>query len=571
VVSTYDQEFLGTLLVEKGLITQEQLEEALEERERTGNVLGHILVEFGFIPEEEILKVLGDHLGMRTITLKNREIPSQVLKRIGPTTARAYGVVPVEVDDGSITVALSDPLNISILDDLRFMLETPVRGVVASKEEIEETLRKYYGDTGESVEDLLKEIEEDLPLEKFDEEGAENDVVTLRELASEAPVVKLLNLILIQAIKDRASDIHFEPFENELKVRYRVDGVLYEMVPPPKHLAMALTCRIKVLSNLNIAERRLPQDGRIQLNVLGRNVDVRVSTLPTAFGESVVMRVLDRTIIGLDIEQLGMREDTRKAMSELIERPNGIIIVTGPTGCGKTTSLYAFLKKINAISDKLITTEDPVEYDLEGVVQVAINTRIGLTFARCLRSILRQDPDKIMVGEVRDLETAEMSIQASLTGHLVLSTLHTNDAPGAVTRLMDMGVEPFLITSTLEAILAQRLIRTICPRCRTAYTASEFVLNELGLTLDDVEGKELYYGKGCQECNDTGYLGRSGIFELMITTDPIRDLIMKKSPTVLLREKAREQGMRSLRDEGIFKVFDGFTTVEEVARETREI
>lgn len=571
MVSTYDQEFLGTLLVEKGLITQEQLEEALEERGRTGNVLGHILVEFGFIPEDEILKVLSDHLGMRTITLKNREIPSEVLKRIGPTTARAYGVVPVEVDDGSITVALSDPLNISILDDLRFMLETPVRGVVASKEDIDETLRKYYGDTGESVEDLLKEIEEDLPLEKFDEEGAQNDVVTLRELASEAPVVKLLNLILIQAIKDRASDIHFEPFENEFKVRYRVDGVLYEMVPPPKHLAMALTCRIKVLSNLNIAERRLPQDGRIQLNVLGRNVDVRVSTLPTAFGESVVMRVLDRTIIGLDIEQLGMREDTRKAMSELIERPNGIIIVTGPTGCGKTTSLYAFLKKINAITDKLITTEDPVEYDLEGVVQVAINTRIGLTFARCLRSILRQDPDKIMVGEVRDLETAEMSIQASLTGHLVLSTLHTNDAPGAVTRLMDMGVEPFLITSTLEAILAQRLIRTICPRCRTAYTASEFVLNELGLTMDDVEGKELYYGKGCQECNDTGYLGRSGIFELMIISDPIRDLIMKKSPTVLLREKAREQGMRSLRDEGIFKIFDGFTTVEEVARETREI
>jgi len=568
VVTTYDQDFLGTLLHEKGLITREQLEEAIEERERTGEVLGHILVEFGFVSEERILNVLAEHLGMRTMSLKNKDIPEEVVRRIGPTTARAYGVVPVEADDGSITVALSDPLNISILDDLRFMLDTPIRAVVASKEDIQEALQKYYGGEGESVQDLLKEIEAELPLEKFDEEAVQDDVVTLRELASEAPVVKLLNLILIQAIKDRASDIHFEPFESDFKVRYRVDGILYEMIPPPKHLALALTCRIKVLSNLNIAERRLPQDGRIMLNVLGRNVDIRVSTLPTAFGESVVLRVLDRTVVGLNIEQLGMRPDTLAGMNELIARPNGIIIVTGPTGCGKTTSLYAFLKKVNLMTDKLITTEDPVEYDLEGVVQVAINPRIGLTFARCLRHILRQDPDKIMVGEIRDLETAELSIQASLTGHLVLSTLHTNDAPGAITRLIDMEVEPFLITSTLEAILAQRLIRTICPRCKTPFSPSEFVLNELGLTLDDIEGKQLFYGKGCHECNETGYLGRTGIFELMVIRDPIRDLIMKKAPTVLMREKARELGMRTLREEGILKIFDGISTVEEVARET---
>jgi type IV pilus assembly protein PilB len=570
VVSTYNQEFLGGLLVEKGLITQEQLEDALEERERSGNVLGHILVEFGFVSEEDILNVLAEHLGMRTISLKNKDISEEVIKRIGPTTARAYGVVPVDADNGFITVAVSDPLNVSILDDLRFILDMPVKGLVAPKEEIDAALQRYYGSAGESVQDLLKEIEGDLPLEKFDEDAVEDDVMTLRELASEAPVVKLLNLILIQAIKDRASDIHFEPFENELKVRYRVDGVLYEMIPPPKHLALALTCRIKVLANLNIAERRLPQDGRIQLNVLGRNVDIRISTLPTAFGESVVMRVLDRTVVGLNIEQLGMRDDTLKQMSDLIAKPNGIIIVTGPTGCGKTTSLYAFLKKINTIEDKLITTEDPVEYDLEGVIQVGILPKIGLTFARCLRSILRQDPDKIMVGEIRDLLTAQMSIQASLTGHLVLSTLHTNDSPGAVTRLIDMGVEPFLITSTLEAILAQRLIRTICQRCKTPYTASEFILNELGLTLADIEGKELFYGRGCNECNDTGYRGRTGIFELLQATEPIRELIMKKSPTVILREKAREQGMRSLRDEGILKMFDGVTSVEEVARETRE-
>ena len=568
MVSTYDQEFLGSLLVEKGLISQEQLDEALEERQRTGNILGHILVEFGFVAEEEIVNVLAEHLGMRTVSLKSKDIPDEVIKKIGPTTARAYGVVPLEFDDGSITVALSDPLNIAILDDLRFMLDMPVRGVVASKEEIDAALQRYYGGAGESIQDLLKEIEGDLPMRKFDEEKIENDVVTLRELASEAPVVKLLNLILIQAIKDRASDIHFEPFEAEFKVRYRVDGILYEMIPPPKHLALALTCRIKVLSNLNIAERRLPQDGRIQLSVLGRNVDIRVSCLPTAFGESVVMRVLDRTVVGLNIEQLGMRADTLKMANELIEKPHGIIIVTGPTGCGKTTSLYAFLKKINRITDKLITTEDPVEYDLEGVVQVAINPRIGLTFGRCLRHILRQDPDKIMVGEVRDFETAEMSIQASLTGHLVLTTLHTNDAPGAITRMVDMGVEPFLITSTLEAILAQRLIRMICPRCKTAYKPSEFVLNELGLTLNDVEGKELYYGKGCHECNDTGYLGRTGIFELLNVNDPIRELIMKRAPTILVREKARENGMRTLREEGILKIFDGITSVEEVARET---
>lgn len=571
MVSTYDQEFIGTLLVEKGIITQEQLDEALEERERTGGILGHILVEFEFASTEKILNILAEHLGMRTISLKNKEIPHEVIKRIGPTTARAYGVVPVEVDNGSVTVALSDPLNVSILDDLRFMLDAPVKGVVASKEDIDAALKKFYGDSGESVQDLLKEIEGDLPLERFEEEGAQDDVVTLRELASEAPVVKLLNLILIQAIKDRASDIHFEPFENEFKVRYRVDGILYEMIPPPKHLALALACRIKVLSNLNIAERRLPQDGRIMLNVLGRNVDLRVSTLPTAFGESVVLRVLDRTVVGLNIEQLGMRTDTLAVMNEMIEKPNGIIIVTGPTGCGKTTTLYAFLKKINRLTDKLITTEDPVEYDLDGVVQVAIKPKIGLTFGRCLRHILRQDPDKIMVGEIRDLETAQMSIQSSLTGHLVLSTLHTNDAPGAITRLIDMGVEPFLITSTLEDILAQRLIRTICPRCKTPYKPSEFVLNELGLTLDDVEGKELYYGKGCHECNDTGYLGRTGIFELMMISDAIRELVMKRSPTVMLRTKAREQGMRTLREEGILKIFDGVTSVEEVARETREI
>jgi len=567
-MAVYDQEFLGSLLVELGIITGEQLNDAMDERERTGKPLGHILVEFGFAGEKDLLNVIADHLGMEVVTLKGREIPREVLSTVDPPIARAYGIIPVAADNGTVTVALSDPLNLTILDDLRFMLDKHVRGAIANKEEIEEAILEHYGDAGESVEELLKEIESGYSVEHLDEDLVADDVISLRELATEAPVVKLLNLVLIQAIKDRASDIHFEPFENEFKIRYRQDGVLYEMMPPPKHLALPLSCRIKVLSNLNIAERRLPQDGRIQLNVLGRSVDLRVSTLPTAFGESVVLRVLDRSNVQLDITQVGMRDDTIETMKELIARPNGILISTGPTGCGKTTSLYSFLRHINRIEDKLITTEEPVEYDLEGVIQVAVNPRIGLTFARCLRHILRQDPDKIMVGEIRDLETAALAIQASLTGHLVLTTLHTNDAPGGITRLIDMGVEPFLITSTLEGILAQRLIRTICPRCKTPFSPTEFALNQIGLTLEDVEGKELFYGRGCPDCNDTGYLGRTGIFELLRASDPIRELIIKNAPTVVIRQKAKEEGMRTLREEGILKIFDGVTTIEEVARET---
>ncbi len=564
----YDQEFLGSLLVELGIITSAQLNEAMEERERTGKPLGHILVEFGFVGEKDMLNVIADNLGMEVVELKGKEIPPDVLGTIEATIARAYSIIPVAKDNGTVTVALSDPLNPTILDDLHFMLDTTVRGAIANKEDIEDAIMRHYGDASESVEDLLKEIESGIPATEVDEEHVADDVISLRELATEAPVVKLLNLVLIQAIKDRASDIHFEPFENEFKIRYRVDGILYEMMPPPKHLALALTCRIKVLSNLNIAERRLPQDGRIQLNVLGRSVDLRVSTLPTAFGESVVLRVLDRSNVQLDITAVGMREDTLEAMKQLILRPNGILIVTGPTGCGKTTSLYSFLRHINRVEDKLITTEEPVEYDLEGVIQVAVNPRIGLTFARCLRHILRQDPDKIMVGEIRDLETAALAIQASLTGHLVLSTLHTNDAAGAITRLVDMGVEPFLINSTLEAILAQRLIRTVCPRCKTPFKPTEFALNQIGLTLEDIEGKELFYGRGCPDCNDTGYLGRTGIFELLTITDSIRELIIQNAPTVMIRQKGREEGMRTLREEGILKISDGVTTIEEVARET---
>jgi len=564
----FDDDYLGSILLEQNIVTESQLNEAFEEKERTGTSIGHVLVDFGFTTEDQILNVIADQLGMEVVNMKYVEVPDDVLKRVSSSFARAYEIIPIKFEDSTLTVALSDPLNPTILDDLHFMLGTNVKGAISNKEDIMEAITKFYGTSGESVEDMLKELEDDMPLQKYEEENIEDDIITLRELATEAPVIKLLNLILIQAIKDRASDIHFEPFENEFKIRYRIDGILYEMIPPPKHLAIALTCRIKVIANLNISERRLPQDGRIQLNVMGRNVDIRVSCLPTAFGESVVMRVLDRQVVNLDIEQLGMREDTVEQVKEIIERPHGIFIVTGPTGSGKTTSLYSFLKTVNRIDLKLITTEDPVEYDIDGIVQVPINHKIGLTFARCLRSILRQDPDKVMVGEIRDLETAQMAIQASLTGHLVFTTLHTNNAPGSITRLVDMGIEPFLVSSTLEAILAQRLIRKICQRCKTPFRPNEFQLNQIGLTLKDIETKELFYGRGCSDCNQSGYKGRTGIFELLMANDTIKELIVQGAPTVVIQEKAREQGMRTMREEGILKIYDGLTSIEEVSRET---
>jgi type IV pilus assembly protein PilB len=377
-----------------------------------------------------------------------------------------------------------------------------------------------------------------------------------------------VNVILLKAIQDRASDIHFEPFEEEFKIRYRVDGALYEMAPPPKHLALPIISRVKVMSALNIAERRLPQDGRIQLNIGGRQIDLRVSTLPTQFGESVVLRVLDRSVVNLEMESLGMPPEILDQTKEIIKVPNGIFIVTGPTGSGKTTSLYSCLKRINTVDLKLLTAEDPVEYDIEGIMQVPINEAIGLTFARTLRSFLRQDPDIIMVGEMRDLETAQISIQASLTGHLVFTTLHTNDSPGAITRMIDMGVEPFLITSTLQAVLAQRLVRTTCKKCRVAYEPNESILTQLGLTKEDTAGRPFYYGKGCMQCNETGYHGRKGLFEILVISEPIRELINMRAPAGVIRGRALELGMRTLREDGIRGILDGETTVEEVLKYT---
>jgi len=558
---------IGQILIGRGFITEEQLNDALARQKENHEVLGQILLGMGVLKKGDLNSALGAQMGMGTVELEGMHVKQELIDMVSVSIASIYKVIPVSFESGTLTVAMADPMNVSSLDDLRMMLGCEVRGMVSTEEAVERALVRYYGGSIETVESVIGELGEDYG--KLIGEATETiDLESLEEMAESAPVRRLLNLVLLQAIKDKATDIHFEPFEDEFKIRYRIDGVLYEMVPPPRHLALAIASRIKVMANLDIAERRLPQDGRIMLNIAGNPVDLRVSTLPTSFGESVVLRVLDRSTLKLDLERTGMRPDELIQFREVIRRPNGIVLVTGPTGCGKTTTLYCCLNEINDPDVKIISTEDPVEYDLEGITQVPINSEIGLTFARCLRSILRQDPDKILVGEIRDLETAEIAIQASLTGHMVFSTLHTNDAPSTITRLVDMGVEPYLMTATLECVLAQRLVRLICSRCKEEFEPCEEMLMEVGLTPDMARGRKFYYGRGCGACNNTGYRGRSAIFELMELDDNLRDLIMKRVSTTTLREAAIAGGMRTLRTAGMAAIFDGITTIEEVTRET---
>ncbi len=561
-------QFLERFLLERGLLDQTQLEEALEEKKRLGKPMTHIVADLGFVTQEQLLSAIGEQLSMDLVNLNELDIPIEIIEKLESSWARMYAVIPINFYDNTLTVAMADPLNPNILDELRFIVDCEVKGAISNPEDIAAALDKYYQqeDTADSMASFI-DTYDDMDME-LDDDLDRTDIGNLSEMVNEAPVIKLLNLVLLQAIKDKASDIHFEPFESEFKIRYRVDGTLYDMIPPPRHLALAVISRIKVLANLNVAERRLPQDGRIQLNVGNKNIDLRISTLPTAFGESVVMRILDKSNVSLDLHQIGMPEDIITRVIEIIEKPNGIFVTTGPTGSGKTTTLYSCLRHINRPEAKVITTEDPVEYDLEGVIQVAINDSIGLTFSACLRSILRQDPDKVMVGEIRDVETAQIAIEASLTGHLVFSTLHTNDAPGSVTRLIDMGVEPFLVTSTLEGVLAQRLVRKICTECKEAYTPNQEILNAMGLTMADIEGQALYYGKGCKNCNNTGYKGRTGVYELLVLNDSIRELILEEAPQSVIKAKAKEAGMQTLREAGIAKVFQGVTTLEEILRES---
>jgi len=560
---------LLSLIKEQGLIDDLQHEEVLGEFKRTGKPVSQILLDFGMLDLDTILQAIAGHLGAPVITLRERDLTPELLRTIPAKMARMYQCLPVSLVDSTLQVALVEPLNSGRLDELGFVVKKDIQLVVADPTQVQKAIEKFYPEENESFTDILKELGSDKEIAKEVSEAVITDDATMMaRLADQAPIVRFVNLVLYQAIQDRASDIHFEPFETEFKIRYRVDGALYEMSPPPKHLALPVTSRIKVMANLDISERRLPQDGRISLSIAGRQIDLRVSTLPTQFGESVVLRVLDRAAVKLELESLGFPKQLYEYLKEAILMPNGIIIVTGPTGCGKTTTLYSCMRRVNVIDSKLLTAEDPVEYDIEGIMQVAINENVGLTFAKALRSFLRQDPDIIMVGEMRDLETAQIAIQASLTGHLVMTTLHTNDSPGAVTRMIDMGVEPFLISSTLLAVVGQRLVRTVCKKCRTPFEPTESQLALLNLSPHDIGDKVFYYGRGCSACNDTGYKGRKGIFELLVISEAVRALINERAPTVVIRQKAVELGMVTLREDGLRGIFDGDTTIEEVVKYT---
>ncbi len=552
---------LRDLMLDAGVATETQLNEMEEEQSRSGKSLFEVVTDFGMISEIDLMRLIADNLGSEVVDLENIIIPPEVIALMEPNTARTYGAVPVEFSDNILKVALRDPLNFQLHDDLRFIQGTDIIPLVALPEQIDNAIEKYYPPDMSTVRDILEALRQ--------EEGKEIKVEDIDlSNGSEAPIVMYVDAVISQAIKDKASDIHFEPFEKEFRIRYRVDGALYEMPPPPLSLAAAIISRIKILSNLDISERRIPQDGRIQKRYAGRPVDLRVSCLPTTHGESVVLRVLDRTVVNLELDALGMSKPVLDKLRELIHLPNGILLVTGPTGSGKTTTLYSALREINVIGDKLLTAEDPVEYDIEGIIQVPINDAVGMTFNKALRAFLRQDPDRILVGEIRDFETAQTAIEASLTGHFVFSTLHTNDSAGAVTRLVDMGVEPFLICSSLVGVLAQRLIRRVCSNCRTPYTPSDEELMRLDLERSDIGERKFYYGRGCPVCNHTGYKGRKAIVELLVVNQDIVELISSNAPTSLIQEKARENGMITVREDGLMAILNGETTVDEVLRYT---
>ena len=562
---------LGRILIKMGKVNRKQVHEALAVQKAKRGPLGQILIDLGYIQAPDLQLALAAQIGMEPVNMDAVDVQDEVVKLLPNQMANTYRIVPIDFDKGTntLSVVMSSPDNFQATDDLRKLLGYSIRPMITTEEQITAALHRYYPeDAGQSLNELLDEIGHDEELAKFEGRGESIDLEDLKQLVESNPVKQLVGLVLHKAIRDRSSDIHFEPFEEQYKLRYRIDGVLYEMIPPPRYLAMAIASRIKVMAGLDIAERRLPQDGRISLTTGGNPVDLRVAVLPTMFGESVVLRVLDRASLNLDLDKIGMREDDLVTFHKLIGRPHGIVLNTGPTGCGKTTTLYAALNTLNSPEVKILTAEDPVEYDIDGLIQCQIRTQIGLTFARLLRSFLRQDPDIILVGEVRDLETAQIAIQASLTGHLVFSTLHTNDAPSAVARLVDLGVEPFLITATFEAVVAQRLARRICSACKEEFKPTEEQLTELQLTPENVEGKKFYFGKGCDNCNNTGYRGRIGVFELMVFNNEIRELVMKNASTGLLREAAERNGMRSLRESGLLLIYDGITSIDEVVRAT---
>ena len=561
---------LGRILTKMGKVTRDQVTEALEVQKQKKRPIGQLLIELGYINEDDVNFARAAQDGLQTVDLDDFDIPEAVRHQIPAEMANAYQVVPImhDVAANKLTVAMKTADNFRALDDLRLLMGFQVEAMIAPADQLAKRIKQFYGDDEESLTGLISELSDDEDLQAFEDGGASVDLEELALQVEDNRVKRLLNLVLLQAIKDKASDIHFEPFEDEFKMRYRIDGVLYEMIPPPRHLANAIVSRIKVMANLDIAERRVPQDGRIELVVNGSPVDLRVAVLPTMFGESCVMRVLDRSNVSLDLEKVGLREDDLSIVRQLIKKPNGIVIVTGPTGSGKTTTLYSALNELNEASEKILTAEDPVEYDIDGLVQVQINNDVGMTFAKALRSFLRQDPDIVLIGETRDLETAQIAVQASLTGHLVFTTLHTNDAPSSIARLIDLGLETFLITATIEGIVAQRLVRKICSRCKQPYDPTGDELFKLDLTADDLKGRQLYRGKGCDYCNHSGYRGRAGLFEIMVMNDKLRNLVMQNASSQQLAAECRKAGMRTLRESGLLALYDGLTTIDEVVRET---
>ncbi|MDD5727787.1 MAG: ATPase, T2SS/T4P/T4SS family [Victivallales bacterium] len=555
---------LKDILLTEGICTAEQVQDAEDEHDRTGTSFREVIINYGYLSEKEILQHFADSLGSEIYDFKVQDIPRRIIEMVDSETVRAYGMMPVSMEGNCLKIVAKNPMNYQIIEELQFILGLEIQILVAPPDDIDTAIEKYYPVTVASVHDVISEM----TMVNQDEEQDYSDVTDLENAANEAPIVRFVEVILYQAIKDQASDIHFEPFETSFRIRYRVDGTLYEMPPPPRTLAVPVISRVKIMSGLNIAERRLPQDGRIQLKIGGKPIDLRVSTLPTSYGESVVLRILDRSVVNLDLDALGFSSEVLASLRDIIHMPNGILLVTGPTGSGKTTTLYSALQEVNSIEEKLLTAEDPVEYDIEGIIQLPIHEAFGMTFHRALRAFLRQDPDRIMIGEIRDLETATIAIESSLTGHFVFSTLHTNDAAGTVTRLVDMGVEPFLLCSSIVGVLSQRLIRRVCKNCRVAYDPGDEELERLGISREDVGNRKFYYGKGCPNCNDSGYRGRKSICELLKMSPELMELILKNSPTLTIREKARAQGMKTIREDGVESILNGETTVDEVLRYT---
>ena len=555
------------ILVQNGYIDEEQAKYLQDLSKTEAKPVRRLVIDQEVLSEDDLLSAMAAYQDTEAIDLGAMTLETEITEAIPASTARMYNVFPVAVDDTSVTLATFDLVDPRISDEMLFTLSKEVRFVFAREKDVLDRISQYYGDASDSVSDMIKSLGEGM-----DDDASlaanSNDIASMENAANSSAIIRFVNLVLYQGVVDRAADIHIEPFEHDFKIRYRVDGALYEMKAPDVKMAPAIISRIKILANLNIAERRIPQDGRIALTVAGKPVDLRVSCLPTAHGESVVMRILDQSATSLDLENVGLPEDVYEQITMDIEKPNGIFIVTGPTGSGKTTTLYSILRRINQIDTKLLTAEEPVEYNVDGIVQVPIDAQVGNTFAKVLRAFLRQDPDVMMIGEIRDLETAEIAVQAALTGHFVFSTLHTNDAAGAVMRLVDMNVAPYLLSSTLEGVLGQRLVRTCCKECKQPYEPDDETMERIEMTRDQIGGRPFYFGKGCKTCNGTGYKGRKGVFEYLRMSGPLRELVNNKAPTLIIREKARELGMRTMREDGIRSILDGYTTVDEVLRYT---